>query len=68
MIRLTAFDYLLCDADLTIRAALERLNNEHSHIFQIVVDADHRVIGTVTDGDVRRAMLEGVSLEDRVGK
>jgi dTDP-glucose pyrophosphorylase len=68
MILLTAFDYLLCGADLTIRAALERLNNERSHIFQIVIDAERKVIGTVTDGDVRRAMLEEVSLEDRVEK
>jgi dTDP-glucose pyrophosphorylase len=68
MIRLTAFDYLLCGADITIRAALKRLNNEQSHIFQIVIDAERRVIGTVTDGDVRRAMLKEITLEDAVEK
>ena len=31
-----------------------------------VVDAGDRVIGTLTDGDIRRAILRGASLEDRV--
>ena len=68
MIRLTAFEYLLCGPDTRIREALSRLNNEHSHVFQIVIDSDRRVIGTVTDGDVRRAMLKEITLEDSVDK
>src|SRR5690349_19461592 len=28
----------------------------------LVVDADGRLVGTVTDGDVRRALLEGAAL------
>ena len=68
MIRLTTFDHLLCGAGITIRAALKRLNNEQSHTFQIVTDVERRVIGTVTDGDVRRAMLQEVTLEDPVKK
>ena len=31
-----------------------------------VVDGDERVIGCLTDGDVRRAILKGASLHDRV--
>jgi dTDP-glucose pyrophosphorylase len=31
-----------------------------------VVDGDQRVIGCLTDGDVRRAILRGASLDDRV--
>ena len=31
-----------------------------------VVDTGDRVIGTLTDGDIRRAILRGASLEDRV--
>jgi NDP-sugar pyrophosphorylase family protein len=30
----------------------------------LVVDGDDRLLGTVTDGDVRRGILHGVSLED----
>ena len=68
MIRVSAFDYLVCAPSTTIREALNRLNNDRSHVFQIVLDSERRVIGTVTDGDVRRAMLDGVTLEDRVDK
>lgn len=32
----------------------------------LVVDPDHRLLGTVSDGDVRRGILKGFSLEDRV--
>ncbi len=66
MIRISNFDYLLCGPETTIHDALARLNNDRSHVFQIVVDGERRVIGAVTDGDVRRAMLRGVNLEDRV--
>ncbi|MDP7341967.1 MAG: sugar phosphate nucleotidyltransferase [Alphaproteobacteria bacterium] len=68
MTRVSALDYLVCRPEITIREALNRLNNDHSHIFQIVVDSDRRVIGTVTDGDVRRAMLREVTLDDSVDK
>ncbi len=68
MICVTEIDYLVCTPETTIVAALSRLNNERSHVFQIVLDAERRVIGTVTDGDVRRAMLSGVTLEDHVDR
>ena len=32
----------------------------------LVVDGFHRLIGTVTDGDIRRALLNGSSLDDEV--
>jgi len=68
MICISAFDYLVCAPSTTIREALNRLNNDRSHVFQIVLDSERRVIGIVTDGDVRRAMLDGITLEDRVDK
>lgn len=40
--------------------------NASEHLFQLVVDASGRLLGTVTDGDVRRALLSGVGLEDPV--
>ncbi len=49
-----------------MREALERLNGLAEHLFQVVVDADGRIVGTLTDGDVRRAMLRGVSLDKPV--
>ena len=32
----------------------------------MVVDDEGRILGTLSDGDARRALLRGVSLEDRV--
>jgi dTDP-glucose pyrophosphorylase len=34
----------------------------------LVVDQNSCLLGTVTDGDIRRAILKGVSLESRIGK
>lgn len=34
----------------------------------IVIDADHRLLGTVTDGDVRRGLLRGVGLDQPVSQ
>ncbi|MCP4697945.1 MAG: CBS domain-containing protein [Gammaproteobacteria bacterium] len=32
----------------------------------LVVDAKHKLLGTVTDGDIRRAILKGISLDEPV--
>lgn len=50
---------------MTVRAVLERFNTASLPI-GCVIDADRRVIGTVTDGDIRRGILRGVSLDDTV--
>ena len=42
---------------------LERLNGS-PHLFFIVVDNDQRALGTITDGDIRRAILDGAKLSD----
>lgn len=62
MNRLTRLDEYLCPPDLSVRDALERLNATE-HLFQLVVDPERRLLGTLTDGDVRRALLRGVSLD-----
>ena len=59
---------LLCGPGLPIRDVLARINDSPVHLFQLVVDAEHRLLGTVTDGDVRRAILRGVTLEDLVSE
>jgi len=35
--------------------------------FAIVVDADDKLIGTITDGDIRRGILDGRTLDDTIG-
>ncbi|EMT45874.1 nucleotidyltransferase family protein [Anoxybacillus flavithermus] len=34
----------------------------------LVVNEEHQLLGTVTDGDIRRGILKGISLEDQVLK
>lgn len=51
----------------TIREALERIDAVGIQV-ALVVDEDGRLLGTVTDGDVRRAILRGTSMEDPVGR
>jgi dTDP-glucose pyrophosphorylase len=49
----------------TLRDALVSLDRSGVQIV-LVTDADETLAGTVTDGDVRRALLSGASLEDPV--
>lgn len=49
----------------SVRDALETITkNSRQAVF--VVDDDGRLAGLVTDGDIRRAILRGVGLDDRV--
>jgi dTDP-glucose pyrophosphorylase len=52
----------VCGLDMPIREVLGRIDRSH-YLFQVVIDRDGRLQGTVTDGDVRRAMLHGVGLD-----
>jgi dTDP-glucose pyrophosphorylase len=65
MMKLPLEQYLVTP-NATIRGALECINRNMS--LAIVVDEQHRLIGTITDGDVRRAVLAGASLEAPVQK
>ena len=61
MIRLTQLSGYLSRPTDSICDVLSRINAS-SNLFQVVVDEDGRLVGTITDGDVRRAMLHGLSL------
>jgi dTDP-glucose pyrophosphorylase len=53
-------------ADCTLREALERMNHLAMGIV-LVVDERRCLVDTVTDGDVRRAIMSGVDLGSHVG-
>ncbi len=62
-----ALDPLVCHPDQTLRTVIERMTALGiPSTFQIVVDADQRPVGTVTDGDIRRALLRGTTLDNTV--
>lgn len=53
---------LFLSPDQTIRAAMECVDRGACGI-ALVVDQERRLLGTITDGDVRRAILAGKDLE-----
>ncbi len=53
----------------TIREALVALDgNTHDWQTLFVVDKEERMVGTLTDGDIRRGLIGGSALEDAVSK
>ena len=63
---------ILVDKDSRIKSVLNIINKsvKQNHLWKmaLVVDNKHRLIGAVTDGDVRRGLINGVTVNDRVSK
>ncbi len=57
----------LVGAGASLREAIHVLDSGAMQIV-LVVDDNHRLLGTITDGDVRRGILKGISLDDSVGR
>lgn len=55
--------------DITLLEALERINSiAPDPLVLFVLDADSRMVGTLTDGDSRRALIAGASVSDKIEK
>ncbi|MCB9946844.1 MAG: NTP transferase domain-containing protein [Rhodospirillaceae bacterium] len=64
LILLSDPDCWICGPTTPVRQTLERLNDlAIDQQFQVVVGTGGEVLGTITDGDVRRAILAGVGLD-----
>lgn len=61
----TNLENILIHTDCTIREVLEKLNVGGKGIV-LVVDNNQRLVGTITDGDIRRAILKGASIDDEI--
>ena len=62
-------DRHIISGSATIRetlVALNRLSGDSMTLFAL--DSDGRLIGSVTDGDIRRALIAGHTTEDRVSE
>lgn len=58
-------DIFLIAAPASLREALQRIeSNHHGMIF--ITDANGAVCGVATDGDIRRRLLNGGTLEDAI--
>ncbi|MGE5628577.1 MAG: nucleotidyltransferase family protein [Solirubrobacterales bacterium] len=56
---------LLLKNDSTILSAMKAINENAKGIL-FIVDKDNKLMGTITDGDIRRAILAGHQLNDRI--
>lgn len=59
------FKKILLPPDATIRRALEIIDSGSIKI-ALVADENLKLLGTLTDGDIRRAILSGKGLEDSI--
>lgn len=60
-------DKYIIRSTATVLEALAKLNTLSSDILTLlVIDREERLVGTITDGDIRRALIGGTSLTDNV--
>lgn len=50
----------------TIREALMRLNILAKDAIMFIVSEDNKLVGSLTDGDIRRGLLKGVTIDQKV--
>ena len=53
------------DIQASLYQALNQMN-KHRVKFLIAADSEMRIVGTLTDGDMRRAILRGVELNELI--
>lgn len=62
-----SFTEIMLKSSASIRKAIETLDKTSMKVI-LVLDEQERFLGTLTDGDIRRALLAGTSLEDKICK
>ena len=65
MIDKTQLKKSFIDSKVDIFSALKALNSGGSQI-ALIVDEETKLIGVLTDGDIRRSLLQGLSLNDSI--
>lgn len=60
-------DHLINEGS-TIKDALEKLDILAKDAIIFIVDKNNKLIGSLTDGDVRRGLLQGITIDDVVTK
>jgi len=60
------FNEHLVNLNIPIRVCLQKLNQLSADAILFVIDENKKLAGTLTDGDVRRGILKGLSLDDEV--
>ena len=55
----------MLDQNSTIKSAIKSLNKNALQII-LVVNASKQLVGTLTDGDIRRALIDGKGMDSHV--
>ena len=58
-------DHLTCSSNSTLLEAM-RIIGKNSKGICFIIDATDSLVGVATDGDIRRALLNGVELEEEI--
>ena len=61
-------DRHLLSEKASVREALQRLDQLAADAVAFVVDDEGKLISSITDGDIRRGLIKGLSLEDPLAK
>ena len=61
------YQYYFIDHKDKINNALKYLNKNQDKCL-VVIDSKNKLIGTLTDGDIRRSILKGVSFKQSIKK
>ena len=59
---MTDMSMFVAGIDATIIDSLKKIDTNKKG-FLIIVDFDDKVVGTLTDGDIRRAFIKGIGIE-----
>ena len=56
---------ILISSDTTLKESMQKLNDTAEQIL-FVIDKDDNLLGTVTDGDIRRGLINGVEFSVKI--
>jgi len=65
--RMKRLDNLLIKQTATIKESMKQLSKNSMQIL-LVVDKSNKLVGTVTDGDIRRGLLDGLDFDENIRK
>jgi dTDP-glucose pyrophosphorylase len=60
------FESHIVNIDVPVKTVLERLNDLSSDAIVFLVDNNQKLVGSLTDGDLRRGFIRGLTLHDHL--
>ena len=65
---MTDLERHLAPSNSSVKMVLKRLDKLASDAILFVIDKDNRLIGSITDGDVRRGLIKGLGLDSGISE